>query len=284
MTKTIKAKLLLGWMPRCEALHFLLNDCVFDPPMTNEAALQLWEGCRTKVAALPRRVCSTPKVFPLNKREKLAVDKFRKSPRHTTDTIHNIVKIDPRKLVLHQFYVVTERAEEYLKVMHNDKQRIKHCLGLNEQLVETVQNGTVTTIKLPHWEYDLRQGVAPNGQNMLNIIEWPRFISAVDRGDRFLLWGGYHRTYAFLSKMDPEGPAEPPLVTLITHSGVEAFFSATSTRPEVRDSVLSDCPALFEDFFNPDLFIEVSFRKRRREVRLDSATQTMWHGLVDDES
>jgi hypothetical protein len=147
-----------------------------------------------------------------------------------------------------------------------------------------VQNGAVTTIKLPHWEYDIREGLAPNGQRALNIIEWPRFISVVDKGDRLLLWGGYHRTYAFLSKMEPDGPEEPPLVTLITHPGVEAFFSANSTRPEVRDSVLSGCPALFEDFFNVDLCMEVSFKKRRREIRLDSANQKMWHGLVDDES
>jgi len=148
MPKTIKAKMLLGWMPRGEALNFLLNDCVFDPPLTEAKALELWEGYRVKVAALPKRVCCVPQRLSLNKREQIAVRDFKKSPKHTTDTIHDVIKIDPRKVVLHQFYVVTERSEQYLQRMHNDKQRIKHCLGLDIQSVETEHNGAVTTIKL----------------------------------------------------------------------------------------------------------------------------------------
>jgi hypothetical protein len=284
MPKTIKAKLLLGWMPQEEAMQFLLDKCVFDQALTPADAVALWKGYRDKVAALPRRVTVVPEFLKLNKREAIAVQDFRKRPRQILDAIHDVVKIDPRKLVIHQFYVVTERSEEYAKRMHNDKQRIKHCFGLDVQTPETSQNGAVTTIKLPHWEYDLREGIAPNGQKVLNIVEWPRFMSAVHRGDRLLLWGGYHRTYSFLSHTEPEGPEDPPLVTLITSPLSDSFFSQTSSRPVVRDSVLSDCPALFEDFLDPNLFMEVSFRKQRREIRFDSAAKTMWHGFVDDES
>jgi len=284
MPKTIKAKLLLGWMPWEEAKQFLLDKCVFDPVMTESDALALWITYRDKVAALPKRVPGIPAFLEFNKREKIAVHDFKKRPRQIKDTIHDVVKIDPRKLVLHQFYVVTERSKEYAKRMHNDKQRIKHCFGLDVQNVETSQSGDITTIKLPHFEYDLGEGIAPNGQRVLNIVEWPRFMSVVNRGDRFLLWGGYHRTYAFLSHTEPEGPEEPPLVTLITSPLSDSFFSQTSWRPTVRDSVLGDCPALFEDFLDPDLFMEVSFRKQRREIRFDAAAKTVSHGFVDDES
>lgn len=265
-------------------MQFLLDKCVFDPAMTQARAAELWGAYREKVTALPKRALGVPEFLQFNKREAIAVQDFRKSPRHILDKIHGVVKIDPRKLVLHQFYVVTERSEEYAKRMHNDKQRIKHCLGLDVQTPETSQNGAVTTVKLPHWEYDLHEGIAPNGQKVLNIVEWPRFMAAVNTGDRLLLWGGYHRTYAFLSQTEPEGPEEPPLVTLITSPASDAFFSATSARPAVRDSVLSDCPALFEDFLDANLFMEVSFRKQRREIRFDAAAKTMWHGFVDDES
>jgi hypothetical protein len=283
MPKTIRAKLLLGWMPQDEALQFL-DKCVFDAPLTQTQALDIWNGYRQKVAALPKRQVAIPHFQPLNKREKIAVADFRKMPRQIQDTIHDVVKIDPRGVAIHQFFVVTERSATYTQRMHNDRQRIKYCFGLDVQNVETTQNGNVTTIKLPHWEYDLREGQAPNGQKVLNIIEWPRFMSAVNRGDRLLLWGGYHRTYSFLSQTWPDGPEEPPLVTLITSPLSDAFFAQASSRPGVRDSVIGDVPALFSDFFDPELFMEVSFRKQRREIRFDSAAKTMWHGFVDDDS
>jgi hypothetical protein len=285
---TVKAKLLLGWMPRAEALLFLTNSCVFKTPMTEESAVGLWQTYKAKVAALPKRTCNVAKSIKLNRREQEAIADFKKSPKHSTDTIHDVVKMDPSGLVLHQFYVVTERSEEYVKLMHNDRQRIKHSFGLDKQEIETVTNGSITLLKFPHFEYDVKTGVLPDGRPTINIVEWPRYISAVRREDRILLWGGYHRIYAFLSnsfsKTEPDGPDDPPLVTLITHPGVEQFFSAASERPDVRDCVLGDCPALFSDFFNPDLFMEVSFVKRQKQVKLDSANQTAWHGLVDIES
>src|SRR5260370_41374997 len=126
---TVQAKLLLGWMPQREALDFLINKCVFEAPLAEADAIAIWEGYCDKVAAIGKRDCCCPDRQKLSMREKLAVTKIRKNPPPMQDTLHDVIKIDPSVLVLHQFYVVTDHSGEYAAKMRSDAQRIKYCLG-----------------------------------------------------------------------------------------------------------------------------------------------------------
>jgi hypothetical protein len=281
---TMSARLLLGWMPQAEAMDFLLNKCVFDEPLTPEKAIELWGTYRAKIDALPARACILPQSQKTNRRETDAIAAFKKNPPRMQDKLSDVIKIDPSELVIHQFWVATERSKEYAEKMHNDKQRIKCCLGLETGVPTMEDVGQTRIITLPHWEYDLQQMKNPDGTGHIHLQEWPRLLSATQMADRMLLWGGYHRTYALLSQAEPDGLEEPPLVSLISSPTIDAFFSNASTRPEVRDTVLGDKPALFKDFFAKDLFIEVSLRKKHRQLRVDLVTKQVAFGFFDAES
>jgi hypothetical protein len=62
MPKTVRAKLLLGWMPEVEGLA-VLEKCVFDPPLTPEQKRELWLEYHHRVKALPQECepCSAPR-------------------------------------------------------------------------------------------------------------------------------------------------------------------------------------------------------------------------------
>jgi hypothetical protein len=284
LVPTVEAKLLLGWMPRTEALDFLLNKCVFDTPLQEAEALTIWNGYKEKGAALGSRKCTIPDRQKLSMPEKIAVSKLKKNPPKMQDRLHDVLKIDPNRCVIHQFYVVTERSAAYVSMMTTTRPRIKFCFGQDQQVPTIEDRGALRIIRLPHFEYDLEQRPLPNGTTNLNLQEWPRLIVAVELKDRLLLWGGYHRTYALLSQAEPDGLVAPPLVSLITNRVVDAFFSNASTRPEVRDGVLGDRPAFFCDFFDDDLCMRVQLRKQERQVRIDSASNALSFGYFDAES
>lgn len=284
MPRTVKGKLLLGWMPEAEALDFLLKRCVFSDEMTEQRARETWLQYKQKVDALPPRACAIPAFQKMSEAENGAAVHFRNMPRpQSQEQMNKIVKVNVGDFVVHQFFVVTERSADYTRRMRDEKERIKICLGQDPQTPAQNQVGPLTTIILPHFEYDVLARISANTLNV-NLAEWPRFISAVRLNDRLLLWGGYHRSYATLSHAEPEGAVEPPLVTLITSPLTTAFLGAASNRPIVRDCVLGARPALLRDFLDDGLAMSVSIRKQRRELRIDSSTRSFHHIYVDEES
>jgi DNA-binding IclR family transcriptional regulator len=48
--KTLNGKILLGWMGKKEALAYLCEEAV--PPLSEEAAIELWESYRKKCGRL----------------------------------------------------------------------------------------------------------------------------------------------------------------------------------------------------------------------------------------
>src|SRR5882724_3060806 len=268
MPKTMKAKLLLGWMPEDEAINFL-NRCISDPPLSDEQKLQVWREHRARVEALQRPYVR-PELQKLTILEKSNVTTFLNRLKGTPvrGKIRKAIKLNPSNLLIHQFYVITERSIQYANRINHKKERINHCLGtgLDERhkIVET-QQGTKTILKMPHFEFETK--ARPGG---FDINERGRFISVVEANDRLLLWAGYHRTYAVLSQMAPDADGEAPLLILM--NGVEEedrFLGVDSLRPFVRDAILCDRPPVFADFFDPNLAMEVNLIQQRMEIHIE---------------
>ena len=283
MSRALKGKLLLGWMPKDEALKFLLERCIFQQPMSISVATELWEQYRQKVAALPARGTVLPTELELTNREKDHIKQFRAKVQ-TSDKIHDVLKLDPSDLVLHQFYVITDRSAEYAeRMMASDWKRMKLCLGMEKNPVDVIVTGGKAVLKLPHWEYPkINVQALTGGKKLVKAQEAPRYISVVKKADRMLLWAGYHRCYALLPQSNPDGLECPPLVTSITSSDVTRFFSPGSTRAEVRDAVLGERPALLRDFLDVNLVIDVLFIRRNLILEVDLVTGKVKDISVDE--
>ena len=291
MPKTIKAKLLLGHMPKEEALK-TLSFCKFDKPLTENEGVALWDKYREATGKLPEREALAPTELAMSRKERKIVDDFLKQMkrRPTGRFLSSVLKVDPRDLVIHQFMVITERSDGYAKKMSTEVDRARQCMGIGAEFrgqLPTRQMGATIVVELPHAEFMVQ--ALPHG---FNFVERDRYISVVEAGKRLLLWGGYHRTYAVLSQMSPDGAGGAPLLTLITGvDEVAVFLSERSSRRVVRDAVIGTRPPLFRDFFNPDLFMEVDLRKQRYEMHIQPVASIVAPGMfrcepvwADDES
>ena len=181
MPKTVKAKLLLGHMPKAEALK-TLSFCEFNQPLSENDATALWEAYRDKTNNLPPREAASPLPQQLTAKEQKIVTNFMKDMKQRTTGryLSKVIKVDPRDVAIHQFLVITERSQEYAKKMSTEENRALQCLGVGTEFrgqfpVRTV--GMTTIVQLPHAEY-IVQGM-PNG---FNFVERDRYISAVEAG------------------------------------------------------------------------------------------------------
>jgi hypothetical protein len=284
MPKTVKAKFLLGWMKQHEAVD-ALNACIFDPPLTKKKAIALWKTYRDKVDALPPRNPQNPAQLQLSALETTAITAHaqRMQVGPFRQQYSGVIKVNPAELVVHQYHVITERAEQYAQEMADDATRINHCLGVGLAftgvLVPRLIGPKRVVTDLPHFEF---QPLATPGG--ITFKEWDRYVTVAlsPAKDRLLLWSGYHRNYALLALRQAGGDAAgaAPLLTVMTGmADVEKFFNG-SVRASVRDAVLGAKPALLADFFDPDLFICVDLRKKRAEGRIDLIKPNKFRGSV----
>jgi hypothetical protein len=275
--KTFRGKLLLGWMDKKEALAYLCEEAV--PPLTEEDAINLWECYRSKVAALGKREYHKPGNAAHNLKEKLAADKIVKASRKNGErNVKGLIKVDPLDLVVHQLRIFEERSEPYRQLVRDPVTRVKTCLPplpAGRQLpIRRV--GSETIVELPHGEYRMLVGAKKN----LEIQEMAHHIAIAAFDERLLLWAGYHRTYA-VTLASQENPDEierlvPAVLTTDAELLLEDRFSAK------RDMVRGPCPALFRDFFDPDLCLAINLRKRRCQIEIDlTQTRMLW---VDDDT
>jgi len=289
MPKTVKAKFLLGWMSQHEAVD-ALNACIFDPPLTNKKAIALWKQYRDKVAALPPRNTLASIPLPLAEEEKapIAAHGVNVKAGSQGQFFTSVVKVEPENLVVRQFHVITERAEQYAQAMNTDATRIDHFLGVGLDFKGTLPtpriiSQTKIAIDLPHAEFVPIP--VPNG---FTFKERDRYVTGAQMPDgRSMLWSGYHRTYAVLVLRQAGGVAAgaAPLLTVMTGMpDVQAFFTEPTL---VRASVFGERPALFRDFLDEDLFISVNLRKKRAEGRIEQRRPNQLRAgvfLVNDES
>jgi hypothetical protein len=272
---TVKAKLLLGWMNRHEALS-ALNACVFEKHLSNKKAAVLWKHCRDKVAALePRKLIPIPEQA-LTATEQALVDEHLKRLNSGPNVKFQprVIKIHPGDLVARQFHVVTERSHQYRQQMEDDQTRINHCLGNGlastgqAQPKQRMINRKIVAIDLPHFEFTLLPGGIVNGQIQCQVYEWDRYITAFNTNEgRMVLWGGYHRIHALLCQLAGDASGGAPLITVMT--GMPDVVKFLADPSFVRDTVLGERPALLRDFLDEELFIEVNLRKKRAEGRVE---------------
>jgi hypothetical protein len=278
--KTLSGKLLLGWMQEKEALAFLLDEAV--PPLTKDAALELWNCYRAKVTALGQREYHKPARAPHNFKENLAAQKIIKASRRNGEhNVKGLLKVDPLDLVVHQLRIFEERALPYLPLVRDPVAKVKVCLPplpTGGQLPTRRISGK-TIIELPHGEF--RIGLGPDKRPA--VQELAHHIAINEFDGRLLLWAGYHRTYAvtLASQANPE-EIERLVPAVLTTDADDAFLDAMARFSEKRDMVRGTCPALFRDFFDSDLCLAIKLRKRRPQFEIDlTGTKMVW---VDDDS
>src|ERR1700674_1620887 len=103
---------LIGWFDRDGAVRFLTTDCACDPPVTPDASEAMGGPYRDRVEALTPREAPTPTALALTATETNARDKFLKT--HTAaQNIKDVIKVDPRGLVVHQLTIAKERCQQY---------------------------------------------------------------------------------------------------------------------------------------------------------------------------
>jgi hypothetical protein len=275
--KTLNGKILLGWMGEKEALAYLCEEAV--PPLTKEAAIELWQSYRGKVTALDKREYHKPGNAPHNLKEKLAAEKIVKaSHKNGQHNVKGLIKVDPLDLVVHQLRIFEERSEPYRQLVSNPVTRVRTCLpplpASGQLPTRTV--GSKMIIELPHGEFQMLVGAKKN----LEIQEMAHHIAIAEFDNRLLLWAGYHRTYAVTleSQANPEEIERlvPAVLTTDAAPLLDARFS------EKRDMVRGACPALFRDFLNADLCLDIKLRKRRCQIEIDlTQAKQVW---VDDDT
>ena len=261
VSNTVPARVVIGWFEKEAAINYLMNECVFDPPMTAEAAGKLWSDYRDKVMALPKRDCSAPARLSLSAAERKHADAFMDIySRIPNGSVKDVVKINPLNLVTHQPHVLLHKAAEYSADATDAAHFARHSLATARGLHQMQLHHALNTmdIAVPHGEFGF--AFDPTTSSWC-VIETARHISVTAYQDRMLLWAGYHRSYAFMDKENPEGIERSLLVALTTDA--DFLLSPESPNQGLRAIVCGLRPALFRDFFAGNLFMTVNLKRKR---------------------
>jgi hypothetical protein len=258
---TVSAIALLGWMEREDAIRFLLEQCLFDPPLDRLQAEALWTQYSERVQALPPRNPQPPQRLPVAQANRGIVADFL--ARFRGPEVSDVININPMGLLVHQTVVVTERAD------HHDQQAggwARKTLVIDRPTVQLPVSVEGDTIKfaLPHAEHMF---AFQNG--WFQIQQGAGFVSVVDIGQgRLLLKAGYHRSFAFAraAMNEPEARDKCELVALTT--SLPPALVPGAPHQGLRMMVFGACPPLFSDFFAPDFAMTVRLRKKRWEAHL----------------
>jgi hypothetical protein len=266
MPQTVDAVVLLGWMERDDAVRVLCNECVFDPPLTENQAAEIWQRYRDAVNGLPERLAVAPANLPLTAIETQQAQAFLRSARAAgAQNIRDVLKIDVGACVVHQLVVVTERARNYAQQMRNNEAKIRHCLGMHAVPVTQYQIATgpnAVNVQIPHAEF-LFTFLNPGG---FAVQEMAKQITVTSFDRRLLLWAGYHRSFALMMNEYPDGMDRSLIVALTTDA--DFILSSHSPNQGVRDMLRGLRPPLFVDFFDERFFIAVRLRKKRCELHI----------------
>lgn len=257
----MRGKVLLGWLTRENAIRYLQNDCVFDPPLTAEQAEALWAERKAVVDGLNRPI-PNPSPLDLTQREREARGRFLAQLRNRPGPrMQDVVKLDPRGFVVRQFDVNLDHVTTRYAGCNTPGWCIQHCLPATRAgaQISVSAQGNDWSVGLPHGEF----GFGFNGEAFV-IVQGAPHVAVSLLGDRTLLWSGYHRCYARASTVSPE-IMDRAVLAAVTPEW-DSFVANAST--ELRDSVLGLRPALLGDFFDDRLFMEVELRRKRYEFQI----------------
>lgn len=280
---SVDAVVLLGWMERDAAIHFLQTDCLFDPPLTTEQAEELWAEFRARAEAIPERDITVPPRLPLTQRESQHAHKFITFLRQVgVNDVQEVLKVDPFLLVVHQHVIVTDRAEGYHLRCADPNTWMEECLptALTNPAIRITfsqQNfDTSADIDLPHAEFIFAPG--PNGA--FGPVQFLRHVTVMISAGRMLLWAGYHRSYARVLSTTPTAAERSALVALTSNTLLAPPNNATGVTLSGRREALDPFgrrPPLFADFFADGFFMKVKLRKKRYQLQVRSK----WVALDD---
>jgi hypothetical protein len=260
------AKVLLGWLPKEAAIQFL-GECVFDEPMPPERAENVWSQYRDRVAALPDRNCTSPAVVPLTQEEKNHASNFKQFHRQNVN-VRDVIKINPLNLVTHQPYVNLDQSGKYRQDAVSASRYARHSLAIahGSHNMNMHSGLNMMDITVPHGEFAF---VFNQQMGQFQVLELARHISVTRFQDRMLLWAGYHRSYAFMDRENPEGIERSLLVALTTDA--DFLVSPQSPNQGLRAIVCGLRPPLFRDFFDRDLFMDVNLKRKRWVLQVRAA-------------
>jgi hypothetical protein len=261
----MRGKVLLGWLSEAEAVRYLLENCVFDPPINEQQAKEMWAERKVAVDALGQRLPQKPPRLKMSGRERLIARNFLDFHRRKPgNVISDVVKVDPMALVIRQFDVTLDRCDEYAKC--GAVAFIKRCLATARPAFQGLQlnhGPNCGNYTLPHPEFIYVFNDQVGG---FVVVEGGPQVGVSEFADRMVLWTGYHRSVARASMVNPEHTDRVVFAALTTEGN--SAFGAGSTNPTLRDLVLGDCPPVVSDFFDERFFMEVEMRKKRYELQV----------------
>ncbi len=263
----LDAIVLLGWMEREFAVKYLLNDCVFDPPLTEAGALTLWERYRERVEALPDRAVHSPERLQLGPDEQRAAEEFLRFHQQfgPQGSVRDVIKIDPSALVTYQFYIALDRVARYADHANARSWCARQCLVTvrTPQPIQIQHRINEANIGVPHGEFAF---IYDQRDKKFEVLEQARHVSVTEYSGRMILWAGYHRSYARMASANPEGMERSLLVALTTDA--DFFVSEESPNQGLRAMVCGPRPSLLEDFFDDRFFIRLRLRRKRYELQV----------------
>src|SRR5256885_685347 len=125
--RTMPAKVLLGWLPKEAAVQFLTSECVFDEPMNQQRAEQVWTQYHDAVESLPVRNCEAPQRVPLTREEQNIATDFMRVHQQNAN-VREIIKINPLNLVTHQPHVNLNQCGIYAQDAATAARYARHSL------------------------------------------------------------------------------------------------------------------------------------------------------------
>lgn len=268
---TLKGRVLLGWLSRDVAVQFLLNECVFDPPIDANAAEGIWHPYRGRVDNLPIRTQGVPPHLGLTVQEVAHCNQFRGflASCGPTDVIA-VEKLDLSALTVIQHFVVTDRSSGYASAVQTPNGWLQECLPTslrNSQIQYSIQRPaqqtTSTEFQLPHAEFFF----GPDAVGKFGPLEWMRHVTVMKGADRTFLTAGYHRSFARVLTT-PAANVPSAVVAVARNTLVSPTIPTAAPGVPIGTGIDPLCPfgekaARFGDFFTDGLFMDVNLRKRR---------------------
>ena len=258
----LAGKVLLGWMDREPAIRFLMEDCVFPDSFTVEDAETLWLTHRS-IAEQVRNEgeAAQSRKVALSEADQKAVRKFRHRHPEATSIV-DFVKLNPMDLVVRQLWISTAIASAYRDKVTPDK-------WLQTALLDPPANprmrwghdGSTVFFDLPHAEYLLTE---PGLDGHLEVAEADSYVTVALHAGRALLLRGYHRVLACAQAI-LEAPNAPRGV-LFGVSDAQAALGKDAG--EALRTMEGPRPPRLADFFNEQLSVPVTLRRRQYRMRI----------------
>jgi len=250
---------LLGWKTRDRAMALLQQDCHFDPPLTDDAAEELWARFRERVNGLRGRPLGQPlHRLPASDEGRIIAAFMQDTSRHA-GAVQRVIKVDPFALAVHQLEITIGRSRSISERLHTATDWAAECLcPAPSSVAPPIRHApNCVDVDLPHGEwallFDPRHG--------LILGEAARCITVTTIGPHLVLWSGYHRTYAAAGwRREHERTI---LAAVVNGLGSHPPAQSCGLR-----AVNGDHPPIFADFFNPDLALPVRFRAKRFTMQI----------------